>query len=73
MPQLRQYSLCDIQDEVRALATRGVVGRQQLIYELGSYFNDREWERMETILVRHEYLLRDRVIDLIGQETWISD
>jgi ABC-type phosphate/phosphonate transport system permease subunit len=73
MPQLRQYSLCDIQDEVRALATRGVVGRQQMIYELGSYFNDREWARMETILVRHEYLLRDRVIDLIGQETWIND
>jgi hypothetical protein len=73
MPQLRQYSIHDIQDEVRALATKGVVRRQQKIYELGRFFGHREWENIERILETNEYLLRDCVIDLIGHESWAND
>lgn len=73
MATLRQYSIQDIQDEVRELATRGLLGRQNHIYELGRYFNNREWENMERILEANEYLLRDSIIDLIGRESWESD
>ncbi|MEB3293420.1 MAG: DUF4327 family protein [Synechococcales bacterium] len=74
MTQLRQqYSIQDIQDEVRELANRGLLGRQQPIYDLGRYFSDRDWQRMEQILELNDYLLRDSVIDLIGQETWDND
>jgi hypothetical protein len=73
MPIVRQYSITDIQDTVRALIAKGSVSRQQRIYELSKYFNDREWPEIEQILERHDYLLRDRVIDLVGKESWVSD
>jgi hypothetical protein len=73
MPIVRQYSITDIQDKVRALITKGLVGRQQRIYELSKYFNDREWPKVERLLELNDYLLRDRVIDLVGKESWISD
>lgn len=73
MPIVRQYSIADIQDKVRALVTKGSVRRQQRIYELSKYFNDREWPKVEQLLELNDYLLRDPVIDLVGKETWISD
>jgi hypothetical protein len=73
MPIVRQYSITDIQDKVRALITKGSVGRQQRIYELSKYFNDREWPKVERLLELNDYLLRDRVIDLVGKESWVSD
>ncbi len=73
MPKLRQYSICDIQDEVRALVERGSVGRHHRIYELSRHFGDREWQKLESLLEQNDYLLRDRVIDLVGKETWLND
>ncbi len=73
MPKVRQYSIHDVQDEVRALIDRGTVGRQYRIYELGKFFSDREWQTVEQLLEAHDYLLRDHVIDLVGQESWLND
>ncbi|NJN29287.1 MAG: DUF4327 family protein [Synechococcales cyanobacterium RM1_1_8] len=73
MTQVRQYSIHDFQDEVRALATRGVIGRQSRIYSLCRFFDHRDWPQVEKLLESSEYLLRDNVIDLIGQETWLND
>jgi Domain of unknown function (DUF4327) len=72
-PSTHLYSIADIQDEVRALVARGSVGRQQRIYELSNYFGDRQWQNMERLLAENDYLLRDRVIELIGKESWLND
>ena len=73
LKEARQYSMSAFQDEVRALVTKGLVGRQSQIYSLARYFEDVEWRQVERILSSHEYLLRDHVCDLIGRESWISD
>ncbi len=69
----RQYSICFIQDEVRALVTRGSIGRQQQIYSLSRYFSDREWKKVGEVLETNDYLLRDHIGDLIGKEAWLND
>lgn len=69
----RQYSICSIQDEVRALVTKGSVGRQHQIYSLSRHFSDREWQQVGQVLETNDYLLRDCVVDLIGQEAWMND
>jgi hypothetical protein len=73
MPTVRQYSIQDVQDDVRALVSKGLVGRKQHIYELCRHFGDRKWHSVEQVLNTHDYLLRDCVIDLIGKEAWSSD
>ncbi len=70
---IEKYSIADFQDEIRALVTRGVVGRQQRIYELRGYFGDRAWHNAEQLLNLHEYLLRDHITDLVGTECWVND
>jgi hypothetical protein len=70
---IERYSLADFQDEVRALVSRGVLGRQQRIYELRGYFDDRAWENVEQLLDLNEYLLKDRITDLVGKECWNND
>jgi Domain of unknown function (DUF4327) len=70
---IERYSLADFQDEVRALVARGVLGRQQRIYELRGHFDDRAWKTVEQILNLHEYSLKDRITDLVSKESWTSD
>jgi hypothetical protein len=67
------HSIAEIQDEVRALVARGSVNRQQRIYELSRYFDDRQWQNVEQQLAANNFLLRDRVIELAGKESWIND
>jgi hypothetical protein len=69
----RQYSICAIQDEVRALISRGSVNKQQQIYSLARYFSDSEWQNVEQILETHDYRLRDSICDLVGKESWFND
>jgi Domain of unknown function (DUF4327) len=52
---------------------RGLVGRQQRIYELSRHFGDRQWQDIEQQLAVNNFLLRDRVIELAGKESWIND
>ncbi len=70
---IERYSIADFQDEVRALVTRGVLGRNQRIYELRGHFGDRAWQNVEQLLNLHDYLLKDFISDLVGKECWIND
>ncbi|WP_310488655.1 DUF4327 family protein [Chamaesiphon sp. VAR_69_metabat_338] len=73
MAVLERYCLSDLQDEVRALVARGSVDRQQRIYELKKFFGDRQWQEIEHLVNEYDYVLRGRVIDLIGEESWTND
>ncbi|HEY9708006.1 MAG TPA: DUF4327 family protein [Oculatellaceae cyanobacterium] len=68
-----QYSIDVIQDEARHLVEKGVVSRQQPIYVLCQYIPAREWVCVECELERCNFLLRDRIADLITSEEWDND
>lgn len=68
-----RYSIDVIRDEARHLVDRGAVSRQQPIYTLGIHIPAREWTSVESELEKHHFLLRDRLGDLIGPETWEND
>ena len=72
-PSAFHYSIELLQDEARELVDRGVVSRQQPIYVLCQHIPAREWIYVECELEKCEYLLRDRIGDLIGSETWDND
>ncbi len=71
--QTIQYSIDIFQDEVRQLVQKGVVNRQQPIYSLCKYIPAREWVCIEGELERCDFLLRDRICDLISHEDWQND
>jgi hypothetical protein len=73
MLQSVQYSLGVIQDEARQLVQKGLVSRQQPIYILCQYIPAREWACIECELERCDFLLRDRIADLMGHEEWEND
>lgn len=66
-------SIDTIAEEARQLVYRGFVSRQQPIYVLCEYLPAREWLNIENELEQYGYLLRDRIIDLIGSERWDRD
>lgn len=72
IPQI-QYSLDVIQDEARHLVHEGVLSRQQPIYTLCQFIPPREWACVECELEKCDFLLRDRIADLIGTENWDND
>ncbi|MGA7935712.1 MAG: DUF4327 family protein [Kovacikia sp.] len=73
MLQSAQYSLDVIQDEARELVRTGVVSRHQPIYILCQFIPPREWACIECELERCNFLLRDRIGDLMGREEWEND
>ncbi|MBF2025223.1 MAG: DUF4327 family protein [Oscillatoriales cyanobacterium C42_A2020_001] len=73
MLQSMQYSLDIIQDEARQLVQKGLVSRQQPIYILCQFIPAREWACIENELERCNFLLRDRIGDLMGREDWDND
>ncbi|MGP1383700.1 MAG: DUF4327 family protein [Thainema sp.] len=73
MLQSLQFSIDAIKDEARQLVEKGVVSRQQPIYVLCNYIPAREWAFVECELERCDFLLRDRIGDLMGQEEWDND
>lgn len=73
MIQSVQYSMDLIQDEARKLVHDGVISRQQPIYALCKYIPAREWAYVECELERCDFLLRDRIGDLLGREVWEND
>ena len=73
MLQSISYSLEVIQDEARELVKQGTISRQQPIYVLCKYIPAREWSYVEFELENNNYLLRDRIGDLLGQERWEND
>lgn len=73
MLQSVQYSLDVIKDEARELVRQGLISRQQPIYILCQYIPAREWALVECELERCNFLLRDRIGDLMGREEWVND
>lgn len=68
-----KYDIEAIKEEVRQLVKKGLVNRQQPIYSLFRYICERDWQFFELELENHEFLLRDRIIDLLGREDWEQD
>ena len=68
-----RYSIDFIQEEARHLVDRGLISRQQRISSLCDYIPAREWIWVEQELEKFDYLLRDRISDLISCETWSND
>ena len=73
MAVIERYCLTDVQDEVRNLIARGLLDRQQRIYELRKFFSDRQWSQIERLLDEQDHLLRGRMIDLVSKESWTND
>lgn len=67
------YSIDTIKDEARRLVRKGAIGRQQPIYTLCHHIPPREWACVEQELEQCEFLLRDRICDLIACENWEDD
>ncbi|QLE54742.1 DUF4327 family protein [Nostoc sp. TCL26-01] len=68
-----KYDIEVIKDEARQLISKGLVNRQQSIYTLCRYIPNRDWPAFELELERNEFLLRDRIIDLLSHEDWEED
>jgi hypothetical protein len=73
MIQSSRYSIEAIQNQARRLVKRNVISRQQCIYELCKYIPASRWADVERELENSEFLLRDRIADLIGDEEWQND
>jgi hypothetical protein len=69
----KRYSICAIREEATSLLELGVISLDQPLRILFDYLPAREWSMIESELERHDYLLRDRIIDLIGEISWKSD
>jgi hypothetical protein len=67
------YSIDTIRDEVRHLTDCKAIDRHQPIYTLCRYFPSREWVCIECELEQNDFLMRDPIGDLLGQETWSND
>ena len=67
------YSIDVIKEEACRLVHKGLLCRQQPIYTLCQYIPPREWPWVECELERHDFLLRDSLIDLLGCEQWQED
>jgi hypothetical protein len=56
-----------------ALIQKGRINRQQPIYTLCKYIPPREWLLVERELEKNDFLLRDRIGELIAKEKWEED
>lgn len=62
-----------IAEEARQLVEKGAIDRRHRLYVLCQYFSPREWNAVETELEFNGLLMRDRIVDLIGDEKWTND
>ena len=67
------YSIDEIKNEVRHLVEQGMIDRHQRICILCEFIPPREWICVECELERNDYLLRDRICDLLTQDKWEED
>ncbi|MBD2514492.1 DUF4327 family protein [Nostoc sp. FACHB-973] len=73
MDTLVKYDIEVIKDEARELVRKGVIRRNEPIYALCRYIPGRDWVCVELELEKNEFLLRDKIIDLLGREDWTED
>lgn len=69
----RRYSINAVKDEVKALVSKGMLSRKTQLFTLSRHFDNESWKEIEQLLAQNEYLLRDSVCDLVGQESWVND
>jgi len=67
------YTLDFVRDEIRALVEKGSLSRHQPIYSLAQFIPPREWLGIEQKLEDKDFLMRDRIADLLGAEQWEND
>lgn len=67
------YSIGEIKHEVRYLVETGKIDPHQPIYVLCQFIPPREWICVECELENNDYLLRDRICDLLGKDCWSED
>ncbi len=65
-----KYTIDVIREEAARLVREKRLHRRQPIYTLCKYIPAREWPSVECELERHDFLLRDSIIDLLSKEEW---
>ncbi|MEH2240976.1 DUF4327 family protein [Nostoc sp.] len=65
-----KYDIEVIKEEALQLVKKRLVNRQQPIYTLCKYIPHPDWINFELELEKNEFLLRDRIIDLLNHESW---
>ncbi|PMB07066.1 DUF4327 domain-containing protein [Fischerella thermalis CCMEE 5282] len=70
---LVKYDIEVIKEEARELVKKGLIRRDEPIYALCRYIPGRDWVCVELELEKNEFLLRDKIIDLLGREDWNED
>jgi len=73
MDTLVKYDIQAIKDEARELVNKGAIRRNEPIYTLCRFIPGRDWVCVELELEKNEFLLRDKIIDLLGREDWSED
>lgn len=68
-----KYDIEAIKEEARQLVENKLIDRHQPIYALCKYIPGRDWVCVELELAENDFLLRDRIIDLLGREDWQED
>ena len=69
----KRYDIGTIREEAYNLVERGVISLDCPLRILLEYLPTQYWNKIERELERHDYLLRDRTIDLIGAFDWEND
>ena len=70
---VKRYSINSIREEATNLLEIGVIALDQPLRILFEYLPAKQWGTIECELERHDYLLRDRIIDLVGNVNWDCD
>jgi len=70
---IERYTISTIRDEAASLLEMGVIALNQPLRILFEYLPAKQWNTIECELERHDYLLRDRIIDLVGEVNWDCD
>lgn len=68
-----KYDIEVLKEEARQLVRKGLLDRHEPIYALCKYIPGREWVCIELELEQNDYLLRDKILDLLGNEEWSED
>ncbi|MGF1587661.1 MAG: DUF4327 family protein [Pleurocapsa sp.] len=69
----KRYSIATIREEAINLVQIGAIALDRPLRVLFEYLPIQQWNIIEYELERHDYLLRDRIIDLVGKISWESD
>jgi Domain of unknown function (DUF4327) len=68
-----KYDLEVLREEARQLVKQGKIQRNDPIYALCKFIPGRDWVCLELELEENDFLLRDKIIDLLGSEDWNND